>query len=173
MNLYEIGQLVDELEALFESTADDFENAESLQLEAFYKAIVDEFEKKCEGLAKWRANEMALVNAIDVEINSLKDRRDRISNRVAKIDELTRLTMARLNMKKVVTTTATFNRQLAGGRQALIIDDETALDDEFKRTYTETVTTIDKERIRVFLAAGKEVAGARFAPKKEILKVTR
>jgi hypothetical protein len=134
-------------------------------LESINGKLVD----KLAAVAKWRAHRLALVEARKVEIDKLRELNGRDGERIEAVKRLVLEVMQRIGHKKIETPVAVFSIAKEGGEKALIIDADAKLPDDCYET--KTVVEVDKKRLRIYLEAGQEIAGARLKPKSETLRI--
>ena len=167
-SIYAITEDVAALESLLENEETEQDEA---AIALFLGELQEEFATKLESVARYRANQAALAEAVQCEADALEIRNTKIRHRMERLDNVVLEAMRRLDIKKIETTVATFRRQANGGKQAIEILDEAALPPEYFRTKTETF--VDKKQLADTLLSGAEIPGARLKPKTEGLRVSK
>lgn len=145
--LYEIAGRYRELASL---DADDEAIANTLQ------GIECEFEEKAQRVVHVSLNLQSDVEAIDNEIERLKQRKAAILNHDARLREYLRTNMEATGITNI--SCPLFSITLAKGREIAVIDDANKLPDELVRVKTEIAP--DKNAIAAKLKLGENVPGA-------------
>lgn len=150
--LYKITEQYRELAALAEGADEGL----AVAVRDTMQAIGGEFEEKGKALATVVLNMGSDVEALDAEIKRLQDRKRAIVNRQESMKEYLRENMDAAGITKI--THPLFSITCAAGREIAVIDNETAIPDEFMRVKTECAP--DKLAIAAALKEGKDVPGA-------------
>lgn len=149
MTLYE---LTDELFRLYEF-AEDIDTDDQAFKDTL-EALTGEIEDKADGYAKVIRQIESDVDVIQKEIDRLTARRDALKNNVKRMKEALQQTMIALDKPKFKTELFSFYIQK--NKASVVIDDETAVPDEYYVTKRE----ISKTKISDAINEGKNITFA-------------
>ena len=150
--LYQISQEYRELAKLAEDADEDM----AVAVRDTIGAIAGEFEEKAKAVATIALNVNTDVEAIDAEIERLKERKRIIQNRVQGLKDYLRENMEATGITKI--SCPVFTITLSKGRESVVVDDESAIPDDLMRVTTKIDP--DKTAIAAKIKAGEEVPGA-------------
>ena len=159
--LYELTGQLKELENM--EGDEDF----ALAIRDTLEAIEGEFNDKALAVSRVALNFDSDIEALDVEIKRLQDRKKTIKNRHDQLIEYLRYNMESAEIQKV--SCPLFTITLAKGRDVAIIDDEDKLPDDLMRVKTSVEP--DKVAILEALKNGKEVPGAHIEKSKSSIRI--
>lgn len=112
-------------------------------------------------------NMEALPEAIKAEEKRLADRRKAIEKRVDHIKNWLLVNMQQAGITKIESPV--FTVALQNNPPSVIIDDESLIDDGFKRLPEPLPLVVDKKLIKMAIDAGKEVQGAHIEVKQRLV----
>lgn len=150
--LYEIGKQYQELMVLAETADEDM----AVAVRDTMQAIEGEFEDKGKAIAMIALNIEGDLDAIQVQIDRLTERKRIINNRKESLKEYLRTNMEAASITKI--THPLFTITLGKGRPVVVIDNEKDIPDDFMNT--KVVTTPNKAEIARAIKEGVEVPGA-------------
>ena len=159
--LYELTGQLKELENM--EGDEDF----AIAIRDTMEAIEGEFNDKALAVSRVALNFDSDIEALDVEIKRLQDRKKTIKNRHDQLIEYLRYNMEAAEIQKV--SCPLFTITLAKGRDVAIIDDEDKLPDDLMRVKTSVEP--DKVAILEALKNGKEVPGAHIEKSKSSIRI--
>jgi chaperonin cofactor prefoldin len=159
--LYELTGQLKELENM--EGDEDF----AIAIRDTMEAIEGEFNDKALAVSRVALNFDSDIEALDVEIKRLQDRKKTIKNRHDQLIEYLRYNMESADIQKV--SCPLFTITLAKGRDVAIIDDEDKLPDDLMRVKTSVEP--DKVAILESLKNGKEVPGAHIEKSKSSIRI--
>lgn len=162
MKLYEItGEMMQAIEKYNSVTNDE-------ELEALGKTLQDiqiAFNEKATAVGFHIVNLQADVNAIEMEIARLDEMRNRLKKQAEWFKNYLHTSMVQTNTPQV--TTSTLKVALVKNPPKVIVDDETRIPEEYKRTRTEVF--IDKQRIlKEWKEQGVGVEGTRVVQEERV-----
>ena len=131
------------------------------------EAIEGEIEQKAQAIVAVRAGMESDIAAIDAEIRRLQDRKKHIENQDKSVRDYLKHNMEAAGIKNIKCPL--FSITLAKGRAVVVIDDESALPDEY--VAVKTLFAPDKKRILDDLKAGKDVAGAHITESESSIRI--
>lgn len=161
MRLYEIADQYQGLMVLGE--CDEMKEAVADTLES----ISDDFNSKATALSSIVLNFSSDIDAIDQEIERLKSRKTAIKNKQESLTTYLRENMERTGIKKI--DCPLFSITCAQGREVVVIDDETALPDEYVSVKTEIKP--NKTLLAATLKEGQAINGARLERSKSSIRI--
>jgi predicted transcriptional regulator len=161
MKLYELTGQMKELEALADDP--DMEIAVRDTLDA----VQGEFNDKAMAITKIVLNTDSDCDAIDNEVKRLQAKKKSIQNRKTQLIDYLRENMESAEIKKIQCDLFTIT--LVQGREIAVIDDESALPDDFVRV--ETKVSPDKNAITAELKDGGTVVGAHLERAKSSIRI--
>jgi len=126
-----------------------------------------EIQRKIEDYAFVIRNMEALPDAIKEEEKRLADRRKAIEERVDHIKNWLLVNMQQAGINKIESPV--FTVALQNNPASVIIDDETLIDDGFKRLPEPLPLVVDKKLIKAAIDAGLEVQGAHLEVKQRLV----
>jgi hypothetical protein len=112
-------------------------------------------------------NMEALPDAIKAEEKRLADRRKAIEKRVEHIKNWLLVNMQQAGITKIESPV--FTVALQNNPPSVIIDDESLIDDGFKRLPDPLPLVVDKKLIKMAIDAGQEVQGAHIEVKQRLV----
>jgi hypothetical protein len=112
-------------------------------------------------------NMEALPDAIKAEEKRLADRRKAIEKRVEHIKNWLLVNMQQAGITKIESPV--FTVALQNNPASVIIDDESLIDDGFKRMPDPLPLVVDKKLIKMAIDAGQEVLGAHIEVKQRLV----
>jgi hypothetical protein len=122
---------------------------------------------KIEDYAYVIKNMEALPEQIKAEEKRLADRRKAIENRVQHIKDWLLVNMQQAGISKIESPV--FTVALQNNPASVIIDDESLIDDGFKRMPEPLPLVVDKKLIKMAIEAGQEVIGAHIEVKQRVV----
>ena len=126
-----------------------------------------EFKQKAIDLVHVVLNGSADIEAIDAEIKRLSDRKKHILNVHESLKSYLRQNMEATGTTKI--TSPLFTITLAKGRDVVVVDDESALPDEYVRV--KTTISPEKAAILSALKEGVDVPGAHIEKSKSSIRI--
>ncbi|MCF5708936.1 hypothetical protein GIV19_16770 [Pseudomonas syringae] len=150
--LYEIGKQYQELMVLAETDDEDM----AVAVRDTMQAIEGEFEDKGKAIAMIALNIDGDLDAIQVQIDRLTERKRIINNRKESLKEYLRTNMEAAGITKI--THPLFTISLGKGRPVVVIDNEKDIPDDFINT--KVSSTPDKAAIAKAIKEGVGVPGA-------------
>lgn len=150
--LYEISKQYQELAALADSGDEDL----AIAVRDTMEGIEGEFQEKGKALAMVTLNMDGDLEAIQSQIDRLTERKRILQNRKESLKEYLRTNMEAAGITKI--THPLFTITLGKGKPIVVIDEESAIPDEFMNT--KVTTTPSKADIARAIKEGKEVPGA-------------
>jgi hypothetical protein len=158
-------ELTDHLQALFD-TLEMIDSPEmKKEAEADIARYLEAEVRKVDAVAGYLAQCEAQQAAAKAEIERLRQRQALWETREERVRKYTQDVMERYELKKLEGHTATF--MLRAAPPSVVITDEAAVPDEFKRT---TVSiTVDKRAIKKAIDEGRDVDGADLSMGKQTL----
>lgn len=161
--LYKLSHQYAELQSLEDSDDEDFASAVANTLDG----IGGEIKERAEALVTMVLNMDADVAAVSAEIKRLSERKASIVKRQDSMREYLRENMEAAGISKI--SCPLFSITCAKGRQVAVIDDESAIPDEYMRVKTEIEP--DKNKITAAINDGLEVPGARLEVTKSAIRI--
>lgn len=119
--------------------------------------LMNRIKAKGAELLELQAELVDLLNALDLEIDRLTERKRLISNRQKQIKDYLRENMEATGITKI--SCPLFTITCAQGRESVIVDNEEGIPDELMSVKTEIKP--DKNAIAARLKAGEQVPGCR------------
>jgi hypothetical protein len=160
--LYElVGQRLALQNKLEELNFDEVTIADTLEGES------TEIQAKVEDYAFVIRNLESLPEAIKAEEKRLADRRKAIEKRVDHIKNWLLVNMQQAGISKIESPV--FTVALQNNPASVIIDDESLIDDGFKRMPDPLPLVVDKKLIKMAIDAGQEVQGAHIEVKQRLV----
>lgn len=150
--LYEISKQYQELAALADSGDEDL----AIAVRDTMEGIEGEFQEKGKALAMVTLNMDGDLEAIQSQIDRLTERKRILQNRKESLKEYLRTNMEAAGITKI--THPLFTITLGKGKPIVVIDEESAIPDEFMNT--KVTTTPSKADIARAIKEGVEVPGA-------------
>ena len=151
-HLYELTEQFKELAALAENADEDL----AVAVHDTMEAIQGEFQDKGKAIAMISLNMDGDIDAIQAQIERLTERKRVIVNRKESLKEYLRTNMEASGITKI--THPLFTITLGKGKPIVVIDEESAIPDEFMNT--KVTTTPMKAEIARAIKDGKDVPGA-------------
>lgn len=151
-HLYELTEQFKELAALAENADEDL----AVAVHDTMEAIAGEFQDKGKAIAMISLNMDGDIDAIQAQIERLTERKRVIVNRKESLKEYLRLNMEASDISKI--THPLFTITLGKGKPIVVIDEESAIPDEFMNT--KVTTTPMKAEIAKAIKDGKTIPGA-------------
>lgn len=161
--LYEISEQYSELQALADSDDENMKEAVATTLEC----IEGNFNEKAKALVTVVHNMDSDVESLDAEIKRLQARKQAIKNRQDSMREYLRDNMERTGIKKISCPLFTIN--CVAGREIAVINDDTAIPDEYMAVKTEIKP--DKAAITKALKDGVEIPGVSLDRAKSSIRI--
>lgn len=161
--LYEISEQYSELQALADSDDENMKEAVATTLEC----IEGNFNEKAQALVTVVHNMDSDVESLDAEIKRLQARKQAIKNRQDSMREYLRDNMERTGIKKISCPLFTIN--CVAGREIAVINDDTAIPDEYMAVKTEIKP--DKAAITKALKDGVEIPGVSLDRAKSSIRI--
>ncbi|MBA1189326.1 siphovirus Gp157 family protein [Pseudomonas entomophila] len=152
-SLYELTGQFKELAVLMDGADEDL----AIAVRDTMGAIEAEFNDKALAVSRVILNMDGDIEAVDVEIARLEERKRLLSNRKGQIIDYLRENMEAAQITKI--SCPLFTITLAKGRNSVVVDDEKLLPDDL--VSVKVTTTPNKKAIADQLKAGKEIKGAR------------
>ena len=112
-------------------------------------------------------NMEALPEQIKAEEKRLADRRKAIESRVQRVKDWLLINMQQAGISKIESPV--FTVALQNNPPSVIIDDESAIDEGFKRMPDPLPLVVDKKLIKMAIDAGQEVLGAHIEVKQRLV----
>lgn len=159
--LYELTGQLKELENM--DGDEDF----SIAIRDTIEAIEGEFNDKALAVSRIALNFDSDIEALDVEIKRLQDRKAAMKNRRENLIEYLRYNMEAAGINKI--TCPLFTITLAKGRDVVVVDDDERIPDEFMRV--KTTVEPDKAGILAALKNGTEIVGAHIEKSKSSIRI--
>lgn len=154
-----LAELTDHLQALFDTVEMIEDPAVKKEAEAEIERYLEAEVRKVDNISSYIAGCERQAQWLKEEIARLRDRIGMWERRGERVREYVKRVMQQSDTAKLDGQTATF--YLRAATPAVVISDEAAVPEEFKRT---TITvTIDKLAIRKAIEAGHDVPGADLA----------
>jgi hypothetical protein len=150
--LYEISKQYQELADLADAGDEDL----AVAVRDTMEGIEGEFQEKGKALAMVTLNMDGDLEAIQSQIDRLTERKRILQNRKDSLKEYLRTNMEAANITKIAHPLFTIT--LGKGKPVVVIDEESAIPDEFMNT--KVTTTPSKVDIARAIKEGKEVPGA-------------
>lgn len=161
--LYELTGQFKELAVLMEGADEDM----AIAVRDTMGAIQAEFHDKALAVSRVILNMDGDIEAVDAEIERLQERKRLMSNRKGQIIDYLRENMEAAEITKI--SCPLFTITLLKGRESVIVDDESQLEDEL--VSTKVVTAPDKKAIAERIKAGQDVKGAHLERGKSSIRI--
>lgn len=161
--LYELTGQFKELAVLMEDADEDM----AIAVRDTMGAIQAEFNDKALAVSRVILNMDGDIEAVDAEIERLQERKRLMSNRKGQIIDYLRENMEAAEITKI--SCPLFTITLLKGRESVIVDDESQLEDEL--VSTKVVTAPDKKAIAERIKAGQDVKGAHLERGKSSIRI--
>lgn len=160
MTLYEISDLKNQIDALYEKTFDEetgeIKKDEYEKVEAFEKALEKLFSEKIDGIIKYLRNIDTDIEVIKEEEKRLKQRRERLDKKKEWLKGYILLNMQKLGYKKIETPLGTLSQRKS---KTTIVDENIIPKDE--RYWTVKLENkYDKKKIKELIESGEHIDGA-------------
>lgn len=162
-SLYELTGQFKELAVLMDNADEDL----AIAVRDTMGGIEAEFNDKALAVSRVILNMDGDIDAVDVEIKRLEERKRLLSNRKNQVVEYLRENMEAADITKI--SCPLFTITLCKGRESVIVDDESALDDDL--VATKVTLTPDKKAIAERIKAGQEVRGAHLERGKSSVRI--
>lgn len=161
-SLYKLTEQTRELQLLAES-----EDITPEMLEDTFKALDGEFNEKALSITHVIKNMSSDINAIDVEIKRLAERKKILENKENSIKEYLRTNMEACEIKKIECPLFTIS--LRSGRDVVLIEDASKIPDDF--IDVSVVEKPDKRSILKAIKSGENIPGASIDKSKSSLLI--
>lgn len=128
------------------------------------QGVAGELEEKAINVAMFVRNLESSADQIDQAIKQMQERKKAMESKAESIKKYLLENMQRTGITKIESPY--FAVQLKKNPPSVIIDNENDINDKFK--VTKTVTSIDKESIKLAIKSGEIVAGAHMEQKERV-----